>query len=203
MSDNLEFLPPHQFSPLEDLGMLGGAGGGQIFTQGSGQPYDLIDDLPVSSGHTTTKARGGAVHFDNPPQTSTGTRSYPALDRAFFFTVDDNEVITQSFWGTPDSSPPYYFQTLVKSTEASIWGYADDGVCNFKALVDDDKSYLKLWKDDSPYKTIDINTDDFPSGTTDPSDLVVKLREIEICEKDDDGNPKKMLVLCSEPYKKS
>lgn len=200
MTGDLEFLPPHRFSPLEGVEMLTG-GDGQVFTQGSGQPYDLIDDLPTegSGSRVTTRARGGAVHFDNPPQTSTGSRSYPQLDRAFFFTVDDTQVITQAFWGTPENAPPYYFQTLVKDDEVSIWAYADTGQKNFKVIANDNKASIEAWDDASPKKWIIINTEDFPSGT-DPDELLVKLREIDTCEKDSNGNPLKMLVLCSQTY---
>lgn len=196
--DDLEFLPPYKFSELEHR-RYGPEGSGGIFPQGSGQPYDLIEDLPISSGHETTRARGGAVHFDNPPRTSSGSRSYPALDRAFFFTVNNTQVITQSFWGTPENSPPYYFQTLVKSDEVSIWAYANTGEKNFKVIADDNKASIEAWDDASPKKWIIINTEDFPTGTN-PDELLVKLREMEICEKDANGNPKKILVLCSQPY---
>ena len=194
MDGDITYLPYQP--PFADLdhAQAGDGGGPGSSNFVNGYPYDLIDEVPVSTFKpvTTSLAKGGAVHYDG----GRTRGSYPSIDRAYYYRVDGTEVITQSYWG---SNIDVYFQTLVKSNEASIWGYGPNGKCNFKAKVEADKSFLTLWEDGSPYKTIDINTEHFPSGTT-PSDLVVKLREIEICEVDSNGDPKKMLVLCSEPY---
>lgn len=193
MADGIDF-PPRQV-PFPDLDYGGmEMGGAPHSSQINGHPYDLIDDVPVTSFNpplTDSHARGGATHYSGPRVKG----GYPEIDRGFYYTVDNSEVITQSFWGV---NSDYYFQTLVKSTEVSIWGYADEGNYNFKVLVDAEKSRLDIW--DKPRDNyIIIDTSDFPENS-DPESLVVSLREIDICEEDGNGNPKKMLVLCSQPY---
>jgi hypothetical protein len=119
----------------------------------------------------------------------------PDIDRGFYYTTDHKEVITQAFWG---KNSDYYFQSLVKSNEASIWAYADKGKYNFKVLADNDKARLDLW-DDTKQNYVIVSTKDFPDNST-PAQLTVQLREVDTCETDSNGNPKKMLVLCSQTY---
>ena len=193
MADGMDF-PPRQV-PFPDLDYGGmETGGAPHSSMVNGFPYDLIDDIPVTQWNpptTDSRARGGAVHYAGGRP---GRGSYPpSIDRGFYYTVDGSEVITQSFWG---QNSDYYFQTTVKSTEASIWGYADQGKYNFKAIADNDKSSLSLW-DEQKSNYIILSTEDFPDS---PDSIVVKIRELESCEKDSSGNPKKVLVLCSEPY---
>ncbi len=132
---DVEFLPPQRFTEL-DFPMLGAGGDGQIFTQGSGQPFDVITDLPTTSsgGHQTTLARSGAVHFANPPQNN-GQRSYPDVDK--------------------------YFAFQVNSTDASLWGYVasaaspihsgQNALFNFKAIAKTTEARLEVFSGDGPY----------------------------------------------------
>ena len=194
MADGIDF-PPRQL-PFPDLDYGGmDTGGAPHGSTCNGWPYDLIDDVEVSPWNppTTNRARGGSVHYAGSRPGAGG--SPPDIDRGFYYTTDATEVITQAFWG---QNSDYYFQTLVKSTEASIWAYADQGKYNFKVLADNQKARLDLW-DDTKKNYVIVSTQDFPANSN-PAQLTVQLREIDICEKDANGNSKKILVLCSEPY---
>ena len=174
MNGDLEFLSPHRFSPIERGQLLTG-GGGQIFTQGSGQPFDVITDLPTTSpgSHNTTLARSGAVRFANPPQNS-GQRSYPDVNRYFAFQANDSDV---SLWGyvSNAASPIHsgasalfnfkvtaqetkanislfsgtdskeYFNVLIQEDESSFWGYTGYGAYNYKLKADSDQVIYELW----------------------------------------------------------
>jgi hypothetical protein len=138
-------FPPYQ-PPFADLehAQAGDGGGPKASNFVNGYPYDLIDDVPVSGWKpvTTSSAKGGAVYYS-------GARfpgSYPTIDRAYYYRVDSAEVITQSFWG---QSIDVYFQTLVKSTESSIWGYASDH--NYKIKADATQVKYELWNDNGDY----------------------------------------------------
>lgn len=131
---DVEFLPPQRFSEL-DFPMLTG-GDGQIFTQGSGQPFDVITDLPTTSSgsHNTTLARSGAVRFANPPQ-NLGQRRYPEVDRYFAFQANDSDV--------------------------SLWGYVSNGASpihsgqgalfNFKGIANNTEARFEVFSGDGPY----------------------------------------------------
>lgn len=184
------------------------------------EPYDLVEDLPGYRhnrlGWQTTRARGGACHYASEIAT-TLEATVPPIDRAFYFKVDDEEVGLYGFWG-PELNPGYsfvvrtksteskmtlfdqnqstiYIEALVRSGNSSIWGYTQDQSLNYKLLADNNKAALYAWNaDDSNYIT--ISTEHFPQDQS----LVVQLREMDTCEKDAQGNPLKILVLCSQPY---
>lgn len=173
----LPYQPP--FADLEHAQARdGGTPGSSNFV--NGYPYDLIDEVPVSSFKpvTTSLAKGGAVHYNG-----VRTRgSYPTIDRAYYYRVDNSEVITQSYWG---ANIDVYFQTLVKSNEASIWGYGPNGNANFTAKVDRDHAILKAWNSNT---WININTKDLP----DPLHKEAKFNKIF------DGSMIERYVLCTD-----
>jgi hypothetical protein len=199
MADDVIGFPPNQvpFGEMDYGGML--TGGAPSGNTSNGYPYDLIDDLPVSSFEPPTSdeyARGGAVHYSG-GRGSYGS-GYPTRDRGFYYWVKDDGVLTESFWGD-ESDPDVYFRTSVKADRALIWAYADDGDKQFLVRADNTEAFVQLVDYASPNRYVTIATVDFPTGTI-PDTLEVKLREIEICETDASGNPKKILVLCSQPY---
>lgn len=164
----LPYQPP--FSDLEHA-QVGGGGGATSSNFVNGHPYDLIDEVPVTSFKpvsTNSHAKGGAVHYD-------GARvpgGYPSIDRAYYYKVDGSRVITQSYWG---SNIDVYFQTEVKSNEASIWGYGPSGNYNFKQLVDASKAEYKIW--DGAGKHCDIKVSSTESSVwcgTNNSDVSMK-----------------------------
>lgn len=131
---DVEFLPPQRFAEL-DFPMLGSGGDGQIFTQGSGQPYDVITDLPTTSSgsHNTTLARSGAVRFANPPQ-NMGQRSYPDVDRYFAFQANASDV---SLWG-------------YVSNGASPLHSGQGALFNFKGIANDTEARLEVFSGGGP-----------------------------------------------------
>lgn len=143
----LQFPPPQiPFPPLDSQGIAGTPGSTNF---ANGHPYDLIDDVLVVDWKTmeTQYARGGATHYSGPRQEG----SYPDIDRGFYYTVDGDKVITQSFWGV---NSDYYFQTLVKSNEASIWGYGAQGAYNFTQKVTSSEVKYQLWSDGGDYYSL-------------------------------------------------
>jgi hypothetical protein len=154
MSDVIGFPPPMVFRDLDQGGVL--TGGGPSSNSSNGYPYDLIDEVPVSSYApiTTALAKGGAVHYTN--RGSMGD-TYPTIDRGYFYKVDDDEVITQSFWG---QNSDYYFQSQVKSNEVSIWGYADSGAYNFKQKAESSQVQYELWNNNGDYYSILVKSNE-------------------------------------------
>jgi len=139
------YFPPYQppFPELEHA-QAGDGGGPGASNFVNGYPYDLIDDVQVSDWKpvTTSSAKGGAVYYGG----ARTVGSYPTIDRAYYYKVDGTEVLTQSFWG---QNFDVYFQTLVKSTEASIWGYVLDH--NYKIKADATQIKYELWNDSGDY----------------------------------------------------
>ena len=115
--------------------------------------------------------------------------------------AEDGEGASLEVWGTSDSGNERYAGMEVTDTKAHLWGYGDNGRTNFQALAEDGEgASLEVWdtSDSGNAKYVKIKTDDFPANPSVP--LFVKLREMEICEKDGNGNPYKILVLCSQKY---
>ena len=109
--------------------------------------------------------------------------SYPTIDRAYYYKVDSAQVITQSHWG---ENFDVYFQTTVKSNEASVWGYNYEGDgYEFKFLASTSKASLEAFGGE---KFIIISTEDLTEDQ--PS---AKFREVV------DGEMQKRLFLCTEP----
>jgi hypothetical protein len=192
------FPPPMRFGDFDDPSPLSATPphGGMV----NGYPYDLIDNMPLEAidPPTTSFAMGGAVHYSGGrggPSTS-----YPLRDRGYYYKVNETECLSEVYWGN-ETSPEYYVTIRVKQDKAHLWGYGENGTINFQGLAQDGEgASLEVWdtSDSANAKYVKIKTDDFPANPSEP--LFVKLREIEICEKDDNGNPYKILVLCSQKY---
>lgn len=138
--DTVEFLPPHQFPPLDPPQFVSSEREGKIFAAetgfslSSGYPYDVIEDIPTDgSGPVpgTQKARGGAVHFHT---SGPAGETYPAIDRGFFYAVNDSEITTKSFW---DLASTDYLQSRVAKGDVGLWGYNNSGSRNFALLAND------------------------------------------------------------------
>ena len=166
-------VPQYKFDPLNVDPWSEGAGAPTV-VHPTGYPYDLIEELPREGGAAlpiTTSARGGAVHYKNskPPGLD-----YPPIDRAFYFTANDNDVGVWGFWGedidyafktiTTSSSVKTelwtldandYLALVVQDNESSSWGYIADGQQNWRIRATDDISKMELWAD-STYASISI-----------------------------------------------
>ena len=181
MEGDISFLPYQPpFAELDHAQAGSGSPSSSNFV--SGYPYDLIDDIPVTSFKpvsTDSYARGGAVHYSG----ARSPGSYPTIDRAYYYKVDSAQVITQSHWG---ENYDVYFQTTVKSNEASVWGYnyAGEGY-EFKFLASTSKASLEAYGGE---KHIIISTEDLTEDQP-----FAKFREVV------DGEMQKRLFLCTEP----
>jgi hypothetical protein len=159
----------------------------------TGDPYDLLAKItysnPADPSSPSTDAQIGAIrHSDGD------------YDRGALSKVDDTSAKMQ-VWDGPSASSERYVGMAVTDTKSKLWGYGEEGDINFQALAQDGEgASLEVWdtSDSANAKYVKIKTDDFPANPSEP--LFVKLREIEICEKDDNGNPYKILVLCSQKY---
>ena len=199
MADGIDF-PPRQV-PFPDLDYGGMETGGPPHgSQVNGWPYDLIDDLRVTSWNPPTAdfaARGGAVHYAGPRP---GKGSYPPnIDRGILYRCQDERAQIETFWATSGGTRLQCVDATADDEQARLWVYADTNKVYFDLKIHKSDGAKLYIVDDVMKCSIKIDTNDFPTNS-DPAELTVSLREMEICEKDDQGNAKKILVLCSQPY---
>jgi hypothetical protein len=174
------FPPPQHFGELDFSPVFGS---GPFSTTRTPQPYDLVQDLPGyvhnRKGWQTTRARGGAAHYSSEIG-YTLQNTIPPIDRAFYFTVDDNESALWGFYGNEgnpnwsfvvksrsdrsvltmfDQSSNVYFETLVKGGNSSFWGYVGNSAHNFKGIASGSESKLMVYGN-STYNALEQNGSD-------------------------------------------